>query len=225
MFGKWAYRFLLDPIREIKKMIEKNPSKFIWVLSSILGFVFLLGFFQGLALGRFISFWQIVIMIVVLAPFVGYILVNVISWIIAGTGLWIGTRGKFKNIRCAFFCSLLPMIGYLLCKVFLLFVFGQKFFLNFPEKLSLFQAFVFYAVVIFQVFFTLWSLFLLVATLKAVKHTSMKKALFNLLLAGVVCFVIAFIVTLPFKVSCSSFFDFPELTYSSSYDGWEDSIF
>lgn len=225
MFGKWAMNFLTDPLKGIGKITEKNPTKYIWLLSSILGSIFLISIFQEFALGQHLLLWQILGLIIVLSPIVGYLLVTIASWVIAGTGLWIGTRGKFKNIRCALTYSLLPLLGVLFCKVLLFFIFGENFFLNFPKELSLFEAFFYYTLMIFEVFFLIWSLFLLVVSLAAVKHTSLGKAIVNLILAFVVYIVIIFLITLPFRVRCSNFFDFPELTHSSSYEGWEDSLF
>lgn|GEM_PF-5755620 len=214
---------LFSPKETFKKIIERNPNEFLWFLASIHGFLVLFNFFKSISLGLSLSVWLILLLAVILSPLVGIFLITLGTWIVRGAGLLLGMRGTFKNIRASYLYSQLPIIGIILVNLILLAIFGKRIFIYFPEgqEFSLHEIYILYTAYIIQIIFFIWSLLIWINTLSVARHTSIGKAICNLIIAFFVYCLIVFLVTLPFIDRCSNFYNFPEITSNELYRAWQ----
>lgn len=218
---------LFSPQKTIRYVLDHNPNKYLWELSSIGGFIFLFELFKELSLGLYIPSGSIFLVTVIFSPFIGYALINFGAWIISGTGTWIKMRGKFVNIRASYAYSQAPLLGYILIELFLLAVFGKRLYINFPggQEFTLQEIFTLYTAYVVQIIFIIWSVIILLKTLAEARNTSIFKAILNLIIAFIIYGLIVFLITLPFVNRCSNFFDYPELTNNQLYKNWQESFF
>ena len=184
-FNPWL-RMLVRPKKTILAITDKDPNYRIWVLSTLYGFVALLGMGQNFTIGTILPFHLIVLLAVVLAPYCGYLLFSLMAFFIMHTGRWLGGKGSFLHIRAAIAWSNVPVVFNILMWIVLLFYFRDAIFLQFPGSYLLTNGEVLFLFALFllQVIAMVWILGLYVSALSAVQKFSLWRAIFNILLAG-----------------------------------------
>jgi len=184
------------PRETIRNIVEENPNLGLWVLSWVLGFLLLFNFFQIYSASIKMNFPILLAVLILAAPFAGYIYLSVASWVISTTGKWIKGKGSFKEVRAALAWSSTPLIISVLLWFLLLGVFGKSLFSNFPGGaiLSHMQIYFLLGITLIQLGFSLWSMILYLNNLAEVQKFSIANAILNTIIGSLaVIFLIFFL--------------------------------
>lgn len=178
----------LSPRATIASVVAENPNRSIWWLASIYGFSSLLSTFQSLMLGIQLNLMGIFILAIVLAPFWGYAMFSIWSWVIYLTGKWFKGTASFKVARAAYAWSCVPLIANIPIWFVLAAIFGPQLFTNFSENYLLTngQVTTLFGILIIRIAAAVWSLVIYLNALAEVQQYSILRAIGNVLVAGLI---------------------------------------
>jgi hypothetical protein len=172
------------PRKTIKKIVANDPNQSIWGLASILGF---LTFFHMAQL--FFGKWDPFVLVVsaaVVAPFLGFVLLKIYSWIYELTGKIFKGRGDREDIRAALGWSYVPLALTIPLWILSIFMFNI---LNHDSSMIL---------LLFLFVLAVWSFVIQVVTIAAVQKFSILQAIGNVILGyigiNIFWFIIAFLI-------------------------------
>ena len=174
------------PRATIRRIVDENPKRSLWLLAAIYGFSSLLNSFQSVSLGFTLGLIPLVLVALILSPIWGFAVFSVWSWVISWTGRWLKGEGDFQKVRAAYAWSCVPLaVNDLLWLAMILF-FGLPLFLNFPEHHYLTDglATLLFAILIGKVVLAIWSLVIYLNALAEVQRFSVLRAIGNVILAG-----------------------------------------
>ncbi|MCK5632970.1 YIP1 family protein [bacterium] len=200
------------PRETIKEIVRFNPNYRLLFLSTIVGFFSLLGIAQQWNLGEKLSFFSIIISVIILAPLFGYITFSISSWFVFFTGKLLKGQARCKEIRAAIAWSNVPLIVSCLLWILFLGVYSALAFKMPIKKLEL-DIFIFFALLV-QLVISIWIIVIYVNALAEVQKFSILSAIFNIILSSILVFIVSILVGLISKWACSAFFDEPVLVYS-----------
>src|SRR3972149_1436669 len=103
------FKIWIHPKRTVRRIVDTDPNYRLLCLSTIYGFPFLLQLAQSLSLSFFITWPLILLASLILAPFIVYLGISVMSGLYSWVGKWLGGRGDFKDVRTAVAWSYLPV--------------------------------------------------------------------------------------------------------------------
>lgn len=191
-FNPWL-TIWTQPRATIRRIVEENPNRSLWLLAAIYGFVSLINNAQTLALGQTLGLLSIFLLVIVLAPIWGYIFFTIWSFSVFLVGKLFKGAGAFRAVRAAYTWSCVPFTVNLILWIVLTCIFGQKLFTlnpiseNLTEGLTYFMFFVLIARVVLAV----WSLVIYFNALAEVQMYSVLKAIFNVILAAILMAIIS----------------------------------
>lgn len=198
-----------QPRSTIRKIVQVNPNRALWVLAFIYGFLSFLNSFQSISIGNMVMMPSLIIALV-LSPFWGYAAFSVWSWVICRVGRWLKGEGNFVNVRAAFAWSCVPLavniaLWFVMVAAFgipILFHPGDIYPINNQQVAFLFL------ILIGKVAVAIWSLVIYLNALAEVQNFSILRAIFNVLLAwlviGVILGCIWFVLTYIFLLGSDS---------------------
>lgn len=186
------------PKDTIRKIVDVNPNYKLFTLSSIYGFVSLIGSSQSFSLGEKLNTFLILISCIILAPLWGYLIFSSASYFIFFTGKWFKGIAKYSQIRCAVAWSNVPMIVNLFIWLMLFMVFKGDILKDFPVNyaFSNFERVFLFIMMLAQLGISIWIIILYVNSLAEVQKFSVGKAILNLLIAIVIFAAIFFVITM-----------------------------
>lgn len=177
----------IQPRATIRQIVGENPNRSLWLLAAIYGFSSLLNSFQSASLGATMGIFPIFLLAVVLAPFWGYAVFAIWSWVVMRTGKWLKGQGDFQSIRAAYAWSCVPLVVNGLLWILLMIFFGQALFLNFPEGhlLDNRQISLLFLILISKVVLAIWSLVIYLTGLAEVQQFSVLRAIGNVVISAI----------------------------------------
>ncbi len=188
----------LHPRKTIQTIVEFSPNYGLKILAFIYGLASLFSLAQTFSLGFYVGFVPLMLLILIAAPFWGYFVFTVVSWVVYYTGRWIKGLATRHQVRAVLAWSHIPMAANLLIWAVFLLIFRGMLFQGFPGT-YLFKGGMFYllfSLSLMQLFMGIWSLVLYLNALAEVQGFSMGKAILNLLIAGVALMAAFSIVSL-----------------------------
>lgn len=194
-FNPWL-SIWTSPRATIRRIVEENPNRSLWLLAAIYGFVSLISNAQSLALGQGVHISVLLLLIVILSPILGYVFFSLWSAVVFGFGKLFGGIGTFRAVRAAYVWATVPFVVNLVLWIVLVVIFGQKLFMPDSASQGLSEKFVFLMLFILIAYVVLyvWSLVIYFKALSEVQGYSVLKAIFNVILAAVVVFLVLWIV-------------------------------
>ena len=219
---KWIQMFS-SPQETIEKIISIDMRQGIFPLSYLLGFVFLFELAIINRWGNYLSICSLFLLIVILSPIIGYLMINLLSYIIHSLARWINNKAGFLKIRTCFMWSKLPLIGVVILDLILLGVLDETLFSSHPTIFSMGKCYLCDFVLLGKLAFLLWALFTLYQTLHHEQRCSKKKVIFEIIVALLVFCLIVFLIQMPFERKYIHFFDAPTLTILEG-DGFKDIL-
>lgn len=177
----------VEPRATIRKIVTENPKQSLWLLAAIYGFSSLLNSFQSAAMGNQVGMLGIFLAAVILAPFWGYAVFAVWSWVICWTGKLLKGAGDFQKVRASYAWSCVPLAVNGILWIVLILLFGLPLFSNFPQEQLLTdgQALLLFFILIAKVVLAIWSLVIYLNALAEVQQYSVLRAIGNVIIAGV----------------------------------------
>lgn len=177
-------RVWVEPRETIRQIVLTNPLQKLRWLFVIYGLPIILNFAQTHSMGQNLPLWAIVLSAVLLCPFIGYLGISIISWLLKWTGAWIGGVAGFHEVRCAVAWSNVPNLAIIGSWAVLLLVFkDQLFFQGFAESVfGGYQAGVLFLVLLVETIASIWGFILLLKMLSEVQKFSVWRALTNVMI-------------------------------------------
>jgi len=205
----------IHPKETIRKVISYNPNFRIWALSAIFGFVSLMFLEQIYSPGYRFSLKTILLFSILLAPFWGYFLFTILSWLVYSMGKLIGSKGGFLEVRSVAAWSSVPYFFNLICWAIMIVVFKRGLFTDFPEGISLssFQMNLLLSLIAIKLVMVVWSLVIYIQGLSFVQELSTAKSILNIVLVVFILSIILGIIWIAIVNSCGYFFDVPLITF------------
>ncbi len=180
------------PRATIARIVADNPNKSLWLLAAIYGFSSLLNSCQSMSLGSSLSPLAILIIALVLAPLWGYISFSVWSAAVYWTGKWFKGDADYRCVRAAYAWSCVPIAVNVPLWLLMIVLFGGQLFVNFPEGYQLSDGMitVLFFILISKVVLAIWSLVIYLNALAEVQQYSVLRAIFNVIVAGLIVSVV-----------------------------------
>lgn len=177
-----------EPRDTIRRIIALNPKRSIWLLAAIYGFSSLLNSFQSGSLGARMGIAPLFLLAVILAPFWGYLVFALWSWVIVWTGKLFKGQGNFQTVRAAYAWSCVPFAVTALLWVVLIVMFGHSLFTDFPQEhlLTGGQTALLFCILIGKVVLVIWSLIIYLNALSEVQRFSILRAIGNVIVAALI---------------------------------------
>ena len=166
MIGNPWFSIWFHPKATIRKIVEENPNRSLWLLATIYGFSSLLNLAQSISIGETAGIFFIFILALLIAPAWGWIVFSFWSCVIHWSGKLLKGRGEFKAIRAAYSWSCVPLIFNIALWFVLVTILGKQIFFSTPD-LYFTQAqvtFLFF-ILIAKVVLAVWSLVIYLNTL------------------------------------------------------------
>src|SRR3990167_1606988 len=187
MSNPW-FQILIKPRQTIAEIVKKNPDHRIWWLAFIYGFSSILSSFQSTSMGIQISLPLIFLLAIIIAPFWGYICFTIWSWVITFTGKWLKGQGGFKEVRCAYAWSNVPIVINIFLWFLLAFLFGDALFTNYSGTAAFTQTQITSLLIIFilRISAAVWGLVIYLNALAEVQKFSVLRAIGNVILSAVI---------------------------------------
>ena len=205
-------RILSSPKEAIEEITSIDTRQGIFLLSYILGFAFLFELSIIYRLGKYFPSCSLLLWVVVLSPFIGYLMINLLSYSIHSLSRWINNKTGFLRIRACVMWAKLPLLGVVILDLILLGLLDQALFQEYPTIFTSERC----PVCIFTIFgklaFLLWGLYILYQTLHHIQGCSYKKAIFEIVVSLLVFALIVFVIQMAFYPEYINFFDAPTLT-------------
>lgn len=193
-FNPWL-NIWIHPRNTIRSIVESNPNYRLVLLSAIYGFQYLLQSAQYFSLGQGTSLALILLFAVIFAIPAGYITFNVMSLFYYWIGKLIKGKGSFKEIRAATVWSSVPMLVTCLIWIILMVFHGNHLFIaGYETQLTGGAAALSMALGFVQLAIVIWGLVIFLHALGEVQGFSAWMALLNVVLAGIVVFILLFLV-------------------------------
>ncbi len=185
-FNPWL-SIWTEPRATIRRIVEENPNRNLWLLAAIYGFISLMTNAQSLALGQTNPIAILLLLIAVLSPIWGYLFFSIWSFAIFVIGKLFGGIGTFRAVRAAYAWSCVPFVINLILWIVLAIIFGQKLFMlgSVSQDLSEALMFLMFCILIARLVLAIWSLIIYFNALSEVQGYSILKAIFNVILAAV----------------------------------------
>lgn len=186
----------MNPRATIARIVADNPNRSLWLLAGIYGFCSVMNMFQSMALGNAMGSLGLIILGIIIAPFYGWVSFTIWSWFVAWVGKWFKGHGHFKAIRAAYAWSCVPIALNIPLWLLMVILFGHQLFLNFPDAhlLPSGQVTLLFVILIVKVVLAIWSLVIYLNALAEVQNYSILKAIFNVVVAGLIMAVIFFVL-------------------------------
>lgn len=177
------------PRSTIRNIIATNPKRGFFWLASLYSLQSLLFIANTISLGVSYNFFLILILSTALSPLLGSIWIYFYGWLFHLTGKWLGGKAPQLHIRAAFAWSKVPLLINLVMWIFLLIYLAEHAFVHFTEgPLIIF-------INIVSLFSGIWSLILLIQTLREVQGFSLAMAVGNTALSYAIGFLILLLFT------------------------------
>jgi hypothetical protein len=196
MSNLWGSMWI-RPRATIRAIVAENPRRSLWVLSFIVGLNQLLGQFETVPIATRVGLIPMVLIALVLAPFVGWIMLTFWSWLILITGRMLKGAGSFETVRASCAWSCVPLIGSDLLWIPLLLLFGPVLFMGSNQMIMMLppgQASLLSGILLAKIGFVIWALVLFIAALSEVQQFSTLRAIGNIVLSFIGFMVIWTIV-------------------------------
>lgn len=181
-----------NPRPTIRAIVDTNPKRSFYWLASLYALQSILFFANYMSLGLTYHLAIILILAVVLSPLIGAIWLYIYGWLFYITGRWLGGVAPSSHVRAAFAWSKVPLFINLAMWFILLLFSAENVFIQYSAGPSL----------LFINFITLisgiWSLIILIQSLREVQEFSVGKAIGNVLLGYALGFLLFFAVTAGF---------------------------
>ena len=87
------------PRKAIQSIVAISPNYGLKMLSFIYGIVSLSGLAQAFSLGSYVGFLPLILLLLIIAPFWGYLTFTFISWIVYQVGKWLKGRASYTEVR------------------------------------------------------------------------------------------------------------------------------
>ncbi len=188
----------VQPRSTIRRIVNEDPNRSLWLLAAIYGFSSLIGFFESYSFGLVMGAFPLLIMAIILAPVWGYLFFSCWSFVVSLTGRLFGGRGAFRSIRASYAWSAVPLALGDALSLFLILWLGVSMFVRVPSA-GLFvesQAVVVLAFLLAKIVLSVWSLVIYINALAEVQQFSVFRAIGNLfvsaLLVGIVIGIVLF---------------------------------
>ena len=181
-----------EPRETIRRIIAENPKRSLWLLAAIYGFSSLLNSFQSGSLGASIAMAPLLLLALVIAPFWGYFVFALWSWVVLWTGKIFKGQGNFQTVRAAYAWSCVPLAVTAVLWILLTLFFGRTLFANFPQEhlLSGGQTALLFCILIAKVAMVIWTLVIYLNALAEVQRYSILKAIGNVIVSAVLIGVV-----------------------------------
>jgi hypothetical protein len=202
------------PRETIREIVKFNPNYRLLFLSTIVGFFSLLGIAQQWNLGEKLSFFSIIISVIILAPLFGFLTFTISSWFVFFTGKLLKGQGKCKEIRSAIAWSNVPLIVSCLLWILFLGVYSALAFKMPIRQLEL-DIFILFGILV-QTVISVWIIVIYVNVLAEVQKFSILSSIFNIILSSILVFIVTVLILLISMWACSAFFDEPVLVFLGS---------
>lgn len=193
-FNPWL-NIWIHPRKTIRAIVEYNKNYRIVLLSAIYGFQYMLQSVQYFSLGQGTSLALILLFAVIFAIPAGYITFNVMSFFYYWLGKLIKGKGSFKEVRAATVWSSVPMVVTCLIWIILMIFHGNNLFVaGYETQLTGGAAALTMTLGFVQLAIGIWGLIIFLHALGEVQGFSAWMALLNAVLAGIVVFILLFLV-------------------------------
>jgi len=174
------------PKSTIREIVHSNPKQGVLILSAIYALDNFLFYANWWSLGISYPFYQILLVAAILSPIAGFIWLYFMGWILHFTGRWLKGQAPSSHLRAALAWSRIPFSISVFMWVILLAAHPDLTFVqDGGGPSSLFINFISLAL-------GLWSLILLVQTLREVQGFTIRRALSNVVLSFIISFIIFF---------------------------------
>ena len=179
-----------EPRQTIRAILQSNPRYGVYYLAAMYALQSFLYFANYWSLGISYPFYSILIAGVVLCPFAGFITLYIEGWILRVTGGWLRGTASMVQLRAAFAWSKIPLSINLLMWFTLLMAHPDYVFIL--DAIGPTSIFINCICLIAGV----WSLVLLIQSIREAQSFSTGRAIVNVILAGLFSFVIFLLASL-----------------------------
>lgn len=188
----WATMWT-SPRSTIRSIVNMNPKYGVFYLAwiyALQSYLFLASYWS---FGLSFSFATILLVGLLFSPLFGWIWLYFTGWVLHFTGRWLGGKAPRPHLRTAVAWAKLPSSISLLMWLILMIAGTDFAFVNgVTGPSTLFINFILFILGI-------WSIVLLILSLREVQGFSLSRALFNVLLLWIISWVISFCVFLIFR--------------------------
>ena len=182
-----------QPRHTVRSLLQIHPKYGVFPLAAIYALQSLLYFANYWSLGISFRFYAILITAIVASPIVGAIWLYVSSWVFYCTGRWLSGKASAPQLRVAVAWSKIPTSINLLMWVALLIAHSDYvFILDAGGPSSLFINFI-------TLILGVWSLVLLIQSIREVQYFSIARALVNVFLEWIFSSLLFFIAFAIFR--------------------------
>jgi len=186
----------VKPRKTIRALIDYNVNYCFIVLCAIYGFQYMLQAAQFVSMGSDASLWLILLLSVILSIPLGYVVFNVGSFFTFVLGKLIKGKGKFKQVRAATYWSSVPIVITVAIWIVLMIAHGNSLFvLGYERGLTGVGVTINAVAAIIQVIIGVWGFVIFLHALGEVQGFSAWMALLNTFLAGLVLFILLFLIS------------------------------
>lgn len=194
-FNPWL-NIWVHPRTTIRAITQTNKNYRLLLLSTIYGFQLMLQSIQYFSLGQGNSLALILLFAIIFSIPVGYITFNVWSFFYYWLGKLIKGKGSFKEVRTATVWSSVPIVVVPCLSWIILMIFhgNSLFTLGYETQLTEGAAILTGALGIIQFASWIWGLVILLHALGEVQGFSAWLGLLNVVLAGLVMFILLFLI-------------------------------
>lgn len=149
-----------------------------------------------MALGNALGVIGIFIIAAIFSPIYGYVSFFLWSGFVYWVGKWFKGQGSFREVRCSYAWSCVPILINIPLWIIVAIFFGNQLFMNTLSASALPKAAVFllFAILIAKVAVAIWSLIIFLNALAEVQKYSMVRSIFNVIVAALILGVIFFIL-------------------------------
>ncbi len=178
-----------NPKQTIRSIISTNPKKGFFILAFIFGLSLCVSNALGLAVMNNMSVALSLLAAIILAPFLGALILYVNAWFLWGTGKWFNGQAPFANVLAAYTWSRVPTIILVVMWFLLLAIGGTDIILQYTASTS------FSFVVLIGLIVQIWTIVLLLQSLQEVQGYSLWRAFGNWIVAGIIYLAIIFLIS------------------------------
>lgn len=174
----------VKPRETLHKIVAFNAKYRFFILSFLYGLPMLLHTAQSYSLGEKFTLFGISVVSILLATFIGMLVLTIASGLLYWTGKWIGGEADYYAVRAAASWSNVPNIVSIVMWIILMIAFGdQVFFAKFQEQNFAGSGLVLVSIAMFvQAILSIWSFIILVKGLGEVQGFSAWKGILNVLI-------------------------------------------
>jgi hypothetical protein len=100
----------LKPRKTTQTIVEFSPNYGLKILAFIYGLALLFNMAQTFSLGFYVGFVPLILLMMIVAPFLGYLSFTFASWVIYQTGRWLKGCASYAEVRAAIAWSNIPTL-------------------------------------------------------------------------------------------------------------------